>query len=461
MFLFLFLTPTIFAETAPDIPKGTAEDYFNRGNQYRQQGNLDQAISDYTHAIRVNSKHTKAYYNRANAYSKQEKLFEAIADYKKATEINPQYTEAYYNMGNAYEKQGKREEGIASYTKAIKSNPKYAAAYCNRGNIYQTQGNLKQALDDYNKAVEINPNFAGVYSNRGNVYQAQGNVKQAIADYNKAIELNPTFAGFYANRGNIYQNQGNLKQAIADYNKAVEIDPNDYSTLYNRGLAHYGMEDYDQAFADYQEALNQNPSREHYDNFIKYFPEKRASDKENMKGKIVKIFEDKLNLAPALAALPADSDVAAAKSTDETATAEVAVVPPVVQSPATPQDEVKVDEKQLALKDNKKGIRILLNTWWKSWQTGNMDQYRTCYHNKFRSKNMNLDEWIDYKTKVKEKSTDINIIISNLKITVSDDRNAVVDFIQSYSSSIFKSKGKKTLELKKVGNDWKIYREIS
>ena len=38
--------------------------------------------------------------------------------------------------------------------------------------------------------------------------------------------------------------------------------------------------------------------------------------------------------------------------------------------------------------------------------------------------------------------------------------NAKAIFIQSYSSSIFKDEGKKTLELKKVGNDWKIFKEL-
>ena len=95
-----------------DIPAGTAEDYYNRGNKYREQGNLDQAIYDYSKAIKANSKYSKAYYNRANSYVKQGKLAEAIEDYTKAVEINPLYTEAYYNMGNTYEKQGDLEHAV-------------------------------------------------------------------------------------------------------------------------------------------------------------------------------------------------------------------------------------------------------------------------------------------------------------------------------------------------------------
>ena len=102
--VFLLSCPSLDAQTqkAPPIPAGTAEDYFNRGNQFRQEGNLEQAIADYTSAVKADSKHAKAYYNRGNCYSKLNQIDEAIADYKKAVEINPKYTEAYYNLGNAY-----------------------------------------------------------------------------------------------------------------------------------------------------------------------------------------------------------------------------------------------------------------------------------------------------------------------------------------------------------------------
>jgi len=80
--MFLLSAPSIFAETIntskqpssqqtiTDIPAGTAQEYYNRGNIYGKQGNLTQAISDYTKAIEINPKYTEAYYNRGNTYEK-------------------------------------------------------------------------------------------------------------------------------------------------------------------------------------------------------------------------------------------------------------------------------------------------------------------------------------------------------------------------------------------------------
>jgi tetratricopeptide (TPR) repeat protein len=269
------------------------------------------------------------------------------------------------------------------------------------------------------------------------VYQAQGNTDKAIADYNKAIELSPNFAGFYANRGNIYQSQGNLQQAIADYNTAIEKNPDDTSSFYNRGLAYYGLEEYAKSLADYSTALNQNPDKEAYDDFLKYFPEKRTSDNQDIRGAIVQVFEDKLNLPKKIAA-----PVAAAPADAIPPAAAAAVVADTKVS-STPEEDIKGS----------------VNTWLNSWQSGDMATYRSCYDERFESRKMNLDAWIDYKNNVRNRSKNISIQIDDLKISVDGDRAKAV-FTQSYSSSLLKDKGTKTLELKKVGDNWKIYREI-
>lgn len=69
--IFLFFIPSVFAEMVPDIPAGTAEDYYNRGNQHGagQPRSGDCRLRQSDHGIQ----NIVAYYNRANAYSKQGK----------------------------------------------------------------------------------------------------------------------------------------------------------------------------------------------------------------------------------------------------------------------------------------------------------------------------------------------------------------------------------------------------
>lgn len=132
-----------------------------------------------------------------------------------------------------------------------------------------------------------------------------------------------------------------------------------------------------------------------------------------------------------------------------------ATTPPTANKNLVQVSSKQSDKKSVSNED----VRNLVNKWVTSWKSGNMKTYRSCYASNFQSKGMNLSEWVSYKTTIRQNSDNIKISIENLQISV-DDNTAKASFIQYYSSSMLSSKGKKTLELKKTGNEWKIYREI-
>lgn len=110
-------------------------------------------------------------------------------------------------------------------------------------------------------------------------------------------------------------------------------------------------------------------------------------------------------------------------------------------------------------KNVQKDIHHLVNKWRSSWESGQMKTYRSCYASDFQSREMNLDAWILHKSNVRQKSKNIRIGIHKLQISVNGN-TARASFVQQYSSSTFNTKGQKTLELKKVGERWKIHREV-
>jgi ketosteroid isomerase-like protein len=120
----------------------------------------------------------------------------------------------------------------------------------------------------------------------------------------------------------------------------------------------------------------------------------------------------------------------------------------------------QVNNTQKETKSNSnEDIRNLVKKWVTSWQSGNMKTYRGCYASNFQSRGMNLDAWVSHKTDVRQNSKNINIRIDKLQISAEPDI-ATAAFTQYYSSSILNSKSKKKLELRKIDNEWKIYREI-
>ena len=109
--------------------KGTAEGFFDEGKKFSSVENADQAIDNYSKAIKINPKFSKAYNNRGIAYTLKNKYDLAIAD----------------------------------FSKAIKYDPKNGMAYNNRAIIYSYQGESAKALQDLHKAqslgVTVNPDF--------------------------------------------------------------------------------------------------------------------------------------------------------------------------------------------------------------------------------------------------------------------------------------------------------------
>jgi hypothetical protein len=144
------------------------------------------------------------------------------------------------------------------------------------------------------------------------------------------------------------------------------------------------------------------------------------------------------------------------------------VVAPKVEEPVAPKEVVAVAAPITApvVTDNnldpvnvKQDVRNFVTKWLTSWESGDMKTYRSCYAADFHSKGIDLNGWISYKTKVYKKSKNINILIDHLQISA-DTNIAKAVFTQFYSSSISEDKCEKTLELRKINDEWKIYREI-
>jgi len=163
--------------------------------------------------------------------------------------------------------------------------------------------------------------------------------------------------------------------------------------------------------------------------------------------------------APVVDAAPTPApDVAAAPAPD--VAAEPAPAPIAAAAPAVTENLAPVSSKQKETTSiPEEDVRNLITKWLTSWKSGDMKTYRSCYASDFQSNRMNLNAWISYKTNVRKNSKDINIHIDNLQISA-DENIATAVFTQYYSSSILNSKGMKTLELRKIGKKWKIYREI-
>jgi tetratricopeptide (TPR) repeat protein len=271
----------------------------NRGANYRDQGNLNEALDDFNKAIDLDPSYGIAYNDRGAIFYDQNKQQEALNDFNKAIKLNSQLAVAYNNRAYVYYNMGRKKEALADFnkaialdvetalavayngrgvifidqdenqkalddfSKAIELNPHYAVAYHNRGLVYSSQGKQQEALDDCSKAISLEPKLAVAYNNRANIYYYQERRKEALDDFNKALNFDSKLETAYNGRGNIYYDQDKLKDAMDNYDRAVELDPKFSYAYLGRGNVYYRQDKYQNALDNYNKAVELDPKLAH------------------------------------------------------------------------------------------------------------------------------------------------------------------------------------------------------
>jgi tetratricopeptide (TPR) repeat protein len=76
--------------------------YTNRGNAYRDSGELDRAVQDYNKAITMAPKLSSAYLGRGGVFVAKGQLDFALLDFDKVTKLEPKAIDGYINRGTVY-----------------------------------------------------------------------------------------------------------------------------------------------------------------------------------------------------------------------------------------------------------------------------------------------------------------------------------------------------------------------
>ncbi|MCC6617136.1 MAG: tetratricopeptide repeat protein [Anaerolineae bacterium] len=207
----------------------TAEDYFIRAIQKQDEfEDLDGAIADFGHAIKLNPEYVMAYNNRGNAYALKGNMEGAIADWNETLRLDPCCFPAYNNRGNGRKSQGDFTGAITDFDKALSLEPKSAHVYHNRASARHSLGDLDGAIADYTSALKLDANNARSFYNRGTARYANGDLVQAINDWDEAIRLDPTYAAPYYNRAVARRAQGNLLGALEDFQRFLTMGGGDH-----------------------------------------------------------------------------------------------------------------------------------------------------------------------------------------------------------------------------------------
>ncbi|MEA5521279.1 tetratricopeptide repeat protein [Limnoraphis robusta] len=220
----------------PVNPGKTANDYFNKGNQFKQAEQFKKAIFAYEKAIELNPNFCWYHHNLAEVLGELERWEEAVASYQKACDINPNSEWSFYQLGEVFVRQEKPEEAIAVFERAIEINPQIGEFYCSLGQVLFEVEQLDEAVECLQKALELEPESAVVYQYLWEVLARQNRGEEGLVYLQKAVKLNPGNWELHQKLGEVWQGKRKFADAEKCYRKVVQLHSGYHWAYYKLGV---------------------------------------------------------------------------------------------------------------------------------------------------------------------------------------------------------------------------------
>ncbi len=200
------------------------------------------------------------FFYRGNDCLNKGELESAISLYKNALKIRPELAEAHCNLGVVYKSLGDSKNAVECYENALRIKPDYLGAHMNFGLCLMESGNLVGAENCFKKVIGINPKDSAARVNLGNIHLAKLELDTASDYYKRAFELNPKEINALYNLGITEGKRNDFNRSIDWYSKVLEIQPEHYNALNNLGTMHLETLDLQAAEKSFRSAIHFNPT---------------------------------------------------------------------------------------------------------------------------------------------------------------------------------------------------------
>ena len=221
-------------------------------------GAYDKAIADDTKALQYASEPetiTDLHFNRGLSYKNKGEWDKAITDFSTAIQMNPNIVDAHHNRAWCYTEKRQYDKAIADYSTDIARDPRNSGALMERGQVYLLKGDYDRALADLDRSIALRPEWPTCYLQRARVYDHKKQYTKALADCQEAIRQDPNNADFWNALGWFQYKAGHTSEALPSLEKAIAINPKSPYAEFNRGLCYAELGDSTSSAKSYRVAL--------------------------------------------------------------------------------------------------------------------------------------------------------------------------------------------------------------
>ena len=206
------------------LNESSACEYYDRGLEQYERGNLEHALVDFTSAVRLNPTFEQAFNARGSVYGDLGQDTLALRDFDEAIRLAPDRTLAYSNRAVILYKYGHIYRALQDMNHDIAITGD-AKAYVKRASLFNIIKMHEQAISDCSIALTLEPNTYFALLVRGQAHLALHQFEQCVDDLTRCLDVDPKSAMAYWLRSYAHAWLKNEKLAEEDYHRAIQLDP--------------------------------------------------------------------------------------------------------------------------------------------------------------------------------------------------------------------------------------------
>lgn len=174
---------------------------------------------------------------KGNEFFQNGLLDQAAASYREALAGEPGSADALHGLGLVEWRRGHFDQALKYLVQAEQHAPESPDVLNSLGEVYRLVGDVAKSREVLNRAIKLNPSFALAYNNLGMSYLAQDDFRQALAYFSSATQLDSSLAMAHFNQGIAFKELGLVEEAIAALRQAVKIAPDFAEAHLNLAIA--------------------------------------------------------------------------------------------------------------------------------------------------------------------------------------------------------------------------------
>ncbi len=196
------------------------------------QGQIDQAMSEYREALKLDNNNAHAHQLMGIAYAWKGNIDSALASFKETIDIDPNRPDSQMNIGSTYAALGNYDEALFHFRNAVRLDKTHPLYHYQLGSLYEVMGRDSLAEESFKKALRLYPNYEEAILAMAVLNEKQNSNTNAEINYKKALKIKPGDSVARFRLSNLLARTNRKKEAMSIISRAFLISP-----LSDEGLA--------------------------------------------------------------------------------------------------------------------------------------------------------------------------------------------------------------------------------